>query len=140
LRPNTVRFSLLALAAAGALACASAPRPPVATAPAPAPVSPAAEATTAAPQPATAPGTAPRAPDAIDSGLAFSVEPAEAEIAIDGRAVGTVADLSTNGGLLRLAPGIYQVSLKATGFVTWRAEVALRSGTETIRVKLARKP
>lgn len=136
MRPIAILHSLLALSVAGSLACATASKAPAeksreeASAPT-ANVAP-------APQPDPEPAAAPRAPDAVESGLLFAVEPREAEIAIDGRALGTVADLSQ--GLLRLAPGIYQVSLKATGYVTWRAEVALRSGTETIRVKLSKKP
>ena len=41
--------------------------------------------------------------------------------------------------MLGLAPGIYQVSLKAPGYVTWRAEVAVRAAREKIEVRLARK-
>jgi hypothetical protein len=76
----------------------------------------------------------------VETGLLFAVEPADALISIDDRPYGTVAELAGQQGILNLAPGIYQVSLKASGFVTWRAEVALRTGTETIRVKLAKKP
>ena len=32
------------------------------------------------------------------------------------------------------------VSLRARGHATWRAEVAVRTGSEPIRVKLAKKP
>jgi hypothetical protein len=42
-------------------------------------------------------------------------------------------------GVLGLAPGIYQVSLRAPGYVTWRAEVAVRAGREKIEVRLSRK-
>lgn len=131
MRPMTRHATLLALVAAVTLGCASAPRPaatPVAAQPAP--------STQQAPPPAVtrlAPGVA-------ESALRFVVTPPEAEIAIDGNAAGRVADLAAQGGLLSLAPGIYQVSLKAPGYVTWRAEVALRAGTETIRVTLAKKP
>lgn len=136
MRPIVILHSILAISIAGAIACATAPKPQTtrATRPASAPTAGVAPA----PQPDPEPAAAPRAPDAAESGLLFAVEPRDAEIAVDGRALGTVAELSQ--GLLRLAPGIYQVSLKATGYVTWRAEVALRAGTETIRVKLAKKP
>jgi hypothetical protein len=126
----TRHASLIALAAAGAIGCASAPRP--ATAPDAGPDAPAATS--------PAPTVTPVAPAVPESALRFVVTPAEAEIAIDGNPAGRVADLGGQGGLLSLAPGIYQVSLKATGYVTWRAEVALRAGTETIRVTLAKKP
>ncbi len=113
-----------AILAAAAMACASTPRP----APTPTP----------APPPPAAP--APRAPSAPETGLLFEVEPAAAEIAVDGQLYGTVRELAARGGVLALAPGIYQVSLKAPGYATWRAEVAVRTGTEPIRVKLAKKP
>ncbi len=71
------------------------------------------------------------------TGLELSVEPASAEIFVDGDSRGVVSDLST--GVLALAPGIYQVSLKAPGYVTWRAEVAVRGGREKIDVRLAKK-
>ncbi len=116
-----------AVAAALALAaCAGgkAAPPPAAKAPVAGPVeAPAVAAEPARPLPAT--------------GLELSVEPASAEIFVDGEARGVVADLSS--GVLGLAPGIYQVSLKATGYVTWRAEVAVRSGREKIEVRLSRK-
>ncbi len=130
MRRLDARLPLTAMIAAAALGCASAQKPAAAPAAAPLP-KPAPAASAAAPIATTAP--------AIDSGLVFAVEPAEAEILVDGRAAGTVAGLSETGGILRLAPGIYQVSLKAAGYVTWRAEVALRAGTETLRVKLTRK-
>lgn len=130
MRSMTRHATLLALAAAGALGCASAPKPAAAPDVAP-----------AAPAPRDPAPTATRlAPAVPESALRFLVTPAEAEIAIDGNAVGRVADLAAQGGLLSLSPGIYQVSLKAPGYVTWRAEVALRAGTETIRVTLAKKP
>jgi hypothetical protein len=137
LRPVTLRVSALACLAAGALGCASTPKPAPAagTEPAVAPTAPTAPTT---PSEQGSPAAA-RAP-ASESGLRFAVEPADAEISVDGRAFGTVAELAGQGGILNLAPGIYQVSLKAAGFVTWRAEVALHSGTETIRAKLAKKP
>jgi hypothetical protein len=129
-----VRFEITryfaAILAAAAMACASAPRPPP-PAPTPAPVQ------APAPPPAV---PAPRAPSAPETGLLFEVEPAEAQIAVDGQPYGTVADLASRGGVLALAPGIYQVSLRAPGYATWRAEVAVRTGTEPIRVKLTRKP
>ena len=129
MRSATLCWSLLAFVAAGALGCASAP--PALR------VEPSQGSPSAAPSPADA---APRAPDAAVTGLVFTVEPADAQISIDGNPRGSVADLADRRGLLPLAPGIYQVSLKAAGYVTWRAEVALRAGTESIRVELARKP
>ena len=126
-RQETTRC-LAAVLVGAAVACASAPRPEPARAPAPAPA------------PAPVPAAAPRAPAAPETGLLFQVEPAQAEIAVDGLPYGTVADLASRGGVLALAPGIYQVSLRAPGYATWRVEVAVRNGTEPIRVKLIKKP
>ncbi len=84
---------------------------------------------------------APALPDAVASspGLRFLVEPKEAEVIIDGESRGTVEGLGPNGGFIQLQPGLYQVSLKRPGFVTWRAEVAVREGPEPIQVTLVRK-
>lgn len=119
-------FRLAAVSAALVLAaCAGgkAAAPPVA----------AVEAVEAAPELAVA---APAA-QLPATGLELSVVPANAEIFVDGDSRGVVADLSS--GILGLAPGIYQVSLKAPGHVTWRAEVAVRAGREKIAVRLATK-
>jgi len=123
---HVIRLVLAATALALA-ACAGgkAAPPPAALPPAPAaaPLPPSPAAAPAAPLPAT--------------GLDLAVEPALAEILVDGELRGTVADLAS--GVLGLAPGIYQVSLRAPGYVTWRAEVAVRAGRERIEVQLARK-
>lgn len=128
--------SLFLLAVGGALGCASAPRPQA--------IVPATRGTQP-PRPgpserSVAADVTPRAPEAVTTGLVFTVEPLDAEIAVDGRPVGAVDALAGARGFLPLPPGIYQVSLKAPGHVTWRAEVAVRSSTEPIRVKLTRKP
>jgi len=121
-------FRLVVVSSALALAaCAGgkAAPPPAAQPPAPAaaPEQPARAAAPAAPLPAT--------------GLELEVEPSSAEILVDGEARGAVSDLAS--GVLGLAPGIYQVSLRAPGYVTWRAEVAVRAARERIEVRLARK-
>jgi glucose/arabinose dehydrogenase len=121
-------FRLALAAAALALAACAGGRaapPPAATPPAPA-------AVPSPPPPGAAPAAALPA-----TGLELAVEPASAEILVDGEPRGAVADLAS--GVLRLAPGIYQVSLRAPGYVTWRAEVAVRAGRERIEVRLARK-
>ncbi len=127
---------LLALAAS---ACATVARRQQATAvpqstEEPATAAPPARAAPSAPQRRTA---APRATAATGgTGLSLAVVPASAEILVDGEPRGTVADLPN--GAFALPPGIYQVSLRAPGFVTWRAEVAVRTGRERIVVRLAR--
>ena len=80
------------------------------------------------------PAGPPSEPVKQGSGLHFSVTPADAMVFIDGKAVGKVADLEGTGGVLSVKPGIYQVSLKRPGFVTWRAEVTVGDGAEAIQV------
>jgi hypothetical protein len=121
---------MLVVAMGAGVGCVSAPRPaapPLAT--------PALRA-----EPSRPAATTPRAPEPLSTGLVFAVEPVDAEIAVNGQPRGTVGALADARGILPLPPGIYQVSLKAAGYVTWRAEVAVRSSTEPIRVKLTRKP
>jgi hypothetical protein len=72
------------------------------------------------------------------TGLSFTVEPADAEVVIDGHSAGAVAGLP-RGGVVPLPPGLYQVSLRRAGYSTWRAEVAVRSGVEPIRVTLSHR-
>jgi len=79
-------------------------------------------------------------PALVGSGLSFSVSPRDAEIFVDGKARGRVSDLEGNGGLLEIKPGIYQVSLKRRGFVTWRAEVTVGNGAEAIQVTMVESP
>ncbi len=85
------------------------------------------------PRPAAVPGAV---SSASRGGLAFSVEPGDAEVFVDGRSFGSAADLARERAV-PLEPGLYQVTLKRTGFATWRAEVAVRAGIETIRVTLS---
>lgn len=108
-------------AACAMLGCASAPRVPIAP-----------------PSQRAAPAEA-VAPAGEVAGLSFAVEPADAEVLIDGRAMGRVAELPRDG-TVPLQPGLYQVALRRAGFATWRAEVAVRTGVQPIRVTLTRKP
>jgi hypothetical protein len=113
------------LAASVFLACASAPLRP-----APAP---------ATPSGAAADGSVAAPPGSDTGGLSFAVAPADAEVLIDGRSYGKVADLARNG-TLPLPAGLYQVSLRCPGYATWRAEVAVRGAVEPIRVNLTPRP
>jgi len=95
-------------------------------------------------QPTVRPATAAEQPTPTSApakpGLLFQVEPVQAEVMIDGKSLGHVSDLVAAGGLVPLDPGLYQVSLRCPGFVTWRAEVAVRSGeAEPIRVTLNKR-
>ncbi len=74
------------------------------------------------------------------SGIRFAVTPEDSVITLNGKAMGRVSDLSISGGFLPLGPGIYQVSLKRDGFLTWRAEVTVSGHTEPLLVELVKKP
>jgi hypothetical protein len=64
------------------------------------------------------------------------VQPGDAEIVIDDQSKGRVSDYE--GGFLSLAPGIYQITLKARGHKAWRAEVAVKAQAEPLQVQLER--
>ena len=80
------------------------------------------------------------APAAQAPGLILQVEPADAELIIDGQSYGPVAQLETSNGVLLLKSGIYQVSVKRAGYASWRAEVTINDRPETLQVVLVRKP
>ncbi|MHB8873602.1 MAG: PEGA domain-containing protein [Myxococcaceae bacterium] len=127
LRPAPVLLAALALAG-----CVRAP-PPLPPAPPP----PVKEAVAPPPEGSPLHGKAGRK---VTPGLKFRVSPPEAEIVIDGVSRGAAGALSSSQGLLPLPVGIYQVSLRAKGYDTWRAEVAVRHGPELIQVTLLKSP
>ena len=67
----------------------------------------------------------------------MTVEPADAELIIDGESYGPVSQLETENGLLSLKPGIYQVALKKPGYISWRAEVTVNEEPEKLQVSLS---
>lgn len=119
--------ALVAMAAVGFAGCVRAPPPVAVVVPPP-----------ELPDPGPPPTVQLLSPDA--RGLDFEVIPTSAAIVVDGVPRGTVADLAPAHGLLPLKPGIYQVSLAAEGYVTWRAEVAVGEKAEVIRVSLQKSP
>jgi hypothetical protein len=73
---------------------------------------------------------------ATEAGICLHVEPSDAEIVIDEEPKGRVSDYE--GGFLALAPGIYQITLKARGHKPWRAEVAVKARAEPLQIELER--
>jgi len=69
-------------------------------------------------------------------GLVVTVEPADAELIIDGESYGAVSSLEAERGFLPLKPGIYQVALKKPGYTSWRAEVTVNENPEHLTVSL----
>ncbi|MBU8897828.1 PEGA domain-containing protein [Corallococcus sp. M34] len=81
------------------------------------------------------------APQPVEGpGLRFDVQPGAARVFVDGHAVGTAASLRDAGGLLSLAPGVHQVSIRHAGYATWRAEVTVGEEAEAIQVRLLQDP
>jgi len=72
-------------------------------------------------------------------GLVVTVEPADAELIIDGSSYGAVSALASGNGFLPLKPGIYQVALKKPGYTSWRAEVTVNESPEHLTVSLERQ-
>lgn len=83
-------------------------------------------------KPAPVPPTPPPAPVAIRGTLALDVEPADAEVEVDGTPRGKASEV----GSLDLEPGPHQIVIKKKGFEIWRGEVALAKVSETIQVRL----
>lgn len=73
---------------------------------------------------------------ADEPGLRVLSEPDDAELVIDGQSYGKVSGMNKP---LSLKPGIYQVSLKRSGYLTWRAEVAVGEKTEQLKVTLVKQ-
>jgi hypothetical protein len=69
-------------------------------------------------------------------GLRFLVTPPEAEVVVNGDRLGTAGDLARPDALVKVAPGIHRVVLRAPGYQTWRAEVAVEEAVELIQVGL----
>lgn len=92
---------------------------------------------TVAPRTEVAPAPPPAPVPALESGIRFFVDPPDARLLVNGRDLGGVAQLG--GGVVRLAPGLYRVTLRREGFETWRAEVAVRGGFERLQVSLVRQ-
>ena len=81
----------------------------------------------------------PAEPAPVIPGLIVHVEPQDAELIIDGVNHGMASRLETDHGVLPLKTGIYQVSLKRTGYVSWRAEVTVNDKPETLQVTLQKQ-
>jgi hypothetical protein len=73
-----------------------------------------------------------------EPGLKLDVQPGDAELIIDGQSLGPVTKIGP-GGVVALKPGIYQVSLKARGYQTWRAEVTVGEKNELLKVALVKR-
>ncbi len=73
------------------------------------------------------------------TGLRIDVDPPDAELTIDGQVLGAASGVSLQSGVLKLEPGVHQLSLKAKGYQTWRGEVSLGSDVEPLKVSLVKK-
>jgi hypothetical protein len=71
-------------------------------------------------------------------GLVVHVEPTDAELIIDGESQGSVSSAQVKSFFFPLRTGIYQVALKRSGFLQWRAEVTIRENPEALNVTLVK--
>lgn len=70
-------------------------------------------------------------------GLCFRVVPPSAELTVNDDTHGRLDEIGQDGQLfLELAAGIYQVTLRAPEYETWRGEVSVQDQTEMIEVTL----
>jgi hypothetical protein len=69
-------------------------------------------------------------------GVSLNVEPQDAFISIDGRSLGTLAEMGGPNGFVKLEPGLHQIVVRKPGFRTWRAEVTVRDKSERIHIVL----
>jgi hypothetical protein len=84
-------------------------------------------------------GCAHAPPPKAVSGFRLEIEPVDSELTVDGQLVGPVSAVPTEDGVFRLDPGVHQMSLKHKGYQTWRAEVALGSQVEALKVNLVKR-
>ena len=73
------------------------------------------------------------------TGFRLDVDPSDSELTVDGQVLGPVSQVALTEGVLELAPGVHQMSLKRKGYQTWRAEVALGSTVEPLKVNLVKR-
>lgn len=75
---------------------------------------------------------APPPAPAIRGTLSLDIEPADADVEVDGNARGKASELRA----LDLEPGPHQIVITKKGFEIWRGEVELAKASETIQVRL----
>ena len=73
------------------------------------------------------------------TGFRLDVDPADAELTVDGQRLGAVNSVPLTDGVLALDPGIHQMSLKRKGYQTWRGEVSLGNQVEALKVSLIKR-
>jgi hypothetical protein len=78
------------------------------------------------------PDAAPRQPTGR---ITFDCQPKEALVVVDGDVLGTVSQLTEQGGAT-LPQGHHRIEIKHEGYRTFRFELILKESTETIQVQL----
>jgi hypothetical protein len=61
-------------------------------------------------------------------GLSFDITPAEAQVSVDGRQVGTVGQFTSTSQPLGLPAGLHQVEIRAAGYRTMSFDVDIMAG------------
>ena len=61
-------------------------------------------------------------------GLSFDVQPADANVFVDGQYVGTVADFGPNCEPLTLEPGTHRIAIQRAGYQSLEWDVTIEPG------------
>ena len=61
-------------------------------------------------------------------GLSFDIQPADADLYVDGEYVGSVGTFTPYGEPLTLYPGVHRIAIVREGFRTMEFEVAVQPG------------
>jgi len=91
-------------------------------------------------EPAPVPPPAPSHPSKSleETGVKLEIEPAVARVVVNGRALGELAEMRLERGLVKLSPGVHRIELSCPGYTTWRGEVVVGEQTETLQISLQR--
>jgi hypothetical protein len=81
----------------------------------------------------------PQKPPPQITGIRIDVEPPDAELTVDGQNLGPVSQVPLSDGVLKLEPGLHQMTLKRKGYQTWRGEVSLGNTVEPLKVSLVKR-
>lgn len=71
-------------------------------------------------------------------GIAFEIDPPDAEVFVDGESLGSAAEVIEAGDLI-LSAGLHQIMIRHDDFETSRVEVTIGEKTELLQINLQAK-
>lgn len=71
-------------------------------------------------------------------GIAFDINPGDAEVIVDGESLGSAAN-GDIGEVLELVPGLHQIMIRHADYETYRVEVTIGEKTELLQINLQAK-